>query len=263
MAPAGGFGGASAPKPCYAPGVFVEPLETAPAVAPRWRLSDLWLGLAVLTLSFLGAATALALAVEEGWIVSGDEAPGIAATIAFELVVAVAVVLLAFRRNLGWRGLGFVRPRRWGPLAVAWAGAYVALIGYAALIALIESFGADASAISGNNAIELEDDERTLGLVVLLGVAVVIVAPLAEELFFRGLWYRGLRDRWGMPTALLVSGGLFGLFHLNAGVIIPFSLVGIIFAWANEESGSLWTSIGAHAGFNGVSYVLSMAGAGA
>lgn len=230
--------------------------------SPRWRLSDLWLGLAALVGAFSLAATALAVAVERGWATDGDELPALLATIAFEVVVALAVLALARRRGLSAAALGFVRPRRWGPLPVAWAGAYVVLIGYAAVLALLESLGADTEAISGTNAIEVAADERTWQLVLVLGLAVVVVAPLAEELFFRGLWYQGLRARWGVPTALLVSGGLFGLFHLNAGVIIPFSLVGIVFAWANEESGSLWTSIGAHAGFNGVSYILSMSGVG-
>jgi membrane protease YdiL (CAAX protease family) len=87
---------------------------------------------------------------------------------------------------------------------------------------------------------------------------VVLVAPFAEELFFRALIFRGTRGYWGVGPSLLMSGLAFGLFHLNPSVILPFAAIGVLFAWANEQSGSLWTSITAHAAFNTVSFALSL-----
>ena len=51
---------------------------------------------------------------------------------------------------------------------------------------------------------------------------------------------------------------LFGVFHVNLSVLVPFSFVGALFAWAYEESGSLWVTIAAHAGFNGVSFAVTL-----
>lgn len=226
-------------------------------------MSDLWIGLAVLAGALFVTAGLLGFGVERGWVDQGEQAPALLATIVFELLFGGAVLLLAWRRGIGLRGIGLVRPRRWGPLAIAWAGAYVVLIGYRAALEVLEDLGVDTEALSEPNAVTLEEDERTFAVIVLLGLAVVVVAPLMEELFFRGLWYRGLRPRVGMVAALFISGALFGLFHLNPGVVIPFTLVGALFAWATEESGSLWAAIGAHAGFNGLSFIATVLGAGA
>jgi hypothetical protein len=86
---------------------------------------------------------------------------------------------------------------------------------------------------------------------------------VCEELFFRGLLFRGLHTAWSMFPALLVSGFLFGAFHQNLAVLIPFTFIGMLFAWAYEETGSLWTPILAHAAVNGLAFVLSVSGVAA
>jgi membrane protease YdiL (CAAX protease family) len=63
-----------------------------------------------------------------------------------------------------------------------------------------------------------------------------------------------------MPIAYMISGAVFALFHLNLSVIVPFALIGVIFAWAFWNSGSLWTTIGAHAAVNGLSFAFAVAG---
>jgi hypothetical protein len=89
---------------------------------------------------------------------------------------------------------------------------------------------------------------------------VVVVAPVAEELFFRGLIFRALVARVPLPVAYAVSGLVFAGFHLNVAVLVPFALIGVIFAWAFWNSGSLWTTIGAHAAVNGLSFAFAVAG---
>jgi membrane protease YdiL (CAAX protease family) len=88
----------------------------------------------------------------------------------------------------------------------------------------------------------------------LAGLATVLVAPLAEETFFRGFMFGGLR-RFGFFWAALVSGLLFSAVHLNPGGLIPLAMVGMLFAWSYARTGSLWTPIYAHLTFNLVSFV--------
>ena len=95
-------------------------------------------------------------------------------------------------------------------------------------------------------------------LVVTLAIATIIGAPLSEELLFRGLLHRGLRGYWRRFPAMSLSGALFGIFHLNIGVLVPFAFIGALWAWAYEESGSLWTTIAAHAGVNGVAFIATL-----
>jgi hypothetical protein len=72
------------------------------------------------------------------------------------------------------------------------------------------------------------------------------VVPLAEEIFFRGLLYRWMRQFWNVWPAIIVSSILFGLLHGEISVAGATFILGIILAWLYERSGSLWPSITIH-----------------
>ncbi len=243
--------------------MFVEFTPPDAASATRalriWRASDMLLGVGMLVLSVIAVTAALVvLGVTPG--APGNTSDNMAAavaTIALELLFGGAVLWLAARRGLGWADLGFVRPRRWGPVGIAWAGSYVVIVAYQLLLAAVKSVGVDVSMFDDANALPVDPRESVV-LLLLLGTAVVVVAPFCEELFFRALLFRGMRGYWRLAPSLAVSGLAFGAFHLNPSVVLPFALIGVLFAWANEQSGSLWTSIAAHAGVNGVSFALSL-----
>lgn len=70
-----------------------------------------------------------------------------------------------------------------------------------------------------------------------------VIAPVAEELFFRGILYGFLR-RWGIAAAILLSTTLFGLAHPG---VSPVQLIGgVVFAWAYEQEKSLMTPVVIH-----------------
>jgi membrane protease YdiL (CAAX protease family) len=119
---------------------------------------------------------------------------------------------------------------------------------YAGLVRLL---GLDALLPGTNVPGKLFEERLVLPLV---GVATVLVAPLAEETFFRGFVFGGLR-RYGFFWAALASGLLFSAAHVSLGGLIPLALVGMLFAWSYSRTGSLWTSIYAHLIFNLVSFV--------
>lgn len=245
--------------------MFAEPPEVTPpsldALKPRtWRSRDILAGLGLVIGGF--ALVVIALGMYVG--VTGDEdgdAPGIVSTLFFELLIGASVLFLATRRRLSFRDLGFVRPRHWGPLGIVWAGSYGVLVVYQLALALLEQIGLDASRFTEGNPLPVDSDGSP-ALLIILGLAVVAIAPLSEELFFRGLIFRGLRGYWRLLPSLAVSGLLFGVFHGNVSVIVPFTFIGALFAWSYEESDSLWTPIIAHALVNGVSFALSVAGVG-
>jgi hypothetical protein len=95
---------------------------------------------------------------------------------------------------------------------------------------------------------------------ILGAVAVVVFAPVAEELLFRGLLLRGLLRRFGAPSAVLVGGMTFALVHLidpsAASLLAPLALVGVLAGMLAVRSGDLSRSILLHAGFNLLSAVL-------
>ena len=94
---------------------------------------------------------------------------------------------------------------------------------------------------------------RTNAGIVLFVILAVILAPLFEEIFFRGFLLRGFSSSWGWVTGACVSAAIFGIAHLQFDVFVPLFALGLALAWVYKRSGSLWTSIAFHALFNGLS----------
>jgi membrane protease YdiL (CAAX protease family) len=107
----------------------------------------------------------------------------------------------------------------------------------------------------------LGGDEGTFGLVIA-GLMVIAVAPVVEEIFFRGFFYRALRSRFPIALAALMDGLLFGVIHFNfdgaEGLLIlpPLALLGFIFCLVYEKTGSLYPVIGMHAFNNALAYAV-------
>ena len=101
----------------------------------------------------------------------------------------------------------------------------------------------------------LDHFPKTPAGVALLTLLAVVMAPLFEELFFRGFLFRGLARSWGWPLAAVVSGAIFGAVHQQLTVFIPLFALGFVLAWTYKRTGSLWTPIALHAVFNGISVV--------
>ena len=83
----------------------------------------------------------------------------------------------------------------------------------------------------------------------LLTVAVVVVlAPIAEEVVFRGVLLPGLAQRLTPTSALLWSALIFALFHVpshGAGAVAP-GLLALVFGWARLRTGGLAAPIALH-----------------
>lgn len=170
----------------------------------------------------------------------------LAATALQFAIMAGAVYLVAIKRSQrSWREFGF-RPIGHGTLVAA------LLIGI--LLAGILEFVERLFGITlGNQVTNLIAPNGPsipgyIGVVLLIGIA----TPLAEELFFRGVLYNWMRSRWSLPVALVFNGVLFGLIHLfyPPAYIVLVGGLGMVFAYAYERTGSLWTPIVLHATHN-------------
>lgn len=86
--------------------------------------------------------------------------------------------------------------------------------------------------------------------VILLVFSVGVMAPLVEELFYRGLLLRSLQRRFGTPTAVLVSSAVFAAVHRQLLPLPGLFLFGLIAAWVALRSGRLGPAWAMHVGFN-------------
>ena len=92
----------------------------------------------------------------------------------------------------------------------------------------------------------------------LAALVAVVVAPLVEELFFRGALYGWLRTRFGALASILVSSMIFAVVHPQGAMgLVPLTCIGMMLAFAREWRDSLVTPILAHACVNGVTLLLA------
>jgi membrane protease YdiL (CAAX protease family) len=99
-------------------------------------------------------------------------------------------------------------------------------------------------------------DESDFALVAA-GFLFIFVAPVVEEVFFRGFFYGSLRTRLGVAVSALLCGGVFGLIHAGSGIeAVPILIaLGIIFCLVREKTGSLYPCIAMHALNNTLAYI--------
>jgi CAAX protease family protein len=86
----------------------------------------------------------------------------------------------------------------------------------------------------------------------LIGMLIMggIVAPIAEEIAFRGVLYPWLRARLGVPGGMVASATCFALLHGVVMLIPALVVVGTALAWIAERSGSILPSAITHSAFN-------------
>jgi len=87
-----------------------------------------------------------------------------------------------------------------------------------------------------------------IGIAIFAVVAIVVLAPVAEEIFFRGFFFAGLRSRWSLWPSALLSGVVFGVVHAPTGptAAIPLAGLGVGLAWLYDKTGSIYPTMLAH-----------------
>jgi uncharacterized protein len=86
-------------------------------------------------------------------------------------------------------------------------------------------------------------------------ITLVVVAPLTEELFFRGLVLRAFLRRYSVAVAIVLSALLFAVGHANPWQFASAAVGGLLLGWLYWRTGSLIPCFLAHASFNGLSVV--------
>jgi membrane protease YdiL (CAAX protease family) len=90
--------------------------------------------------------------------------------------------------------------------------------------------------------------------VLLVWVGAVVLAPLGEELFFRGLLQPRFVARWGVVPGIFTSAALFGLMHLSLSQSFNAFGLGLVLGWGAWRCRSIWPGVAAHAVVNAVAF---------
>ena len=248
------------------------PPNGAPA-DPRWGIPDIVLGIVFIVAAVI-LATGLGLAIG-GLDTLDDLANGdLSGT---DAIVFLALTTFAQSGAMGvwpvivarWKGRGVKLDFGWQfqPIDIAYGlGVGVLMLFLAASVSYAVSslVGLDPGAEESTNTQIISDAADGPAFVIIL-IAAVLLAPIVEELFFRGLCLRAIEKRFGTLAGVLGSTFLFTLPHFTnpslAGTSVLFAAigtVGLVLAVLTVKTGRLGAAIIAHAVFNAVGVVATL-----
>jgi membrane protease YdiL (CAAX protease family)/uncharacterized RDD family membrane protein YckC len=172
-----------------------------------------------------------------------------AAILATQTIFDFMLIAVAIGFASGWRfnlrqALGRLGLRGFQPSALGWMFAvlgiyYLGAIAFSALV--LQPKQEDIGK-------ELGVCNPGIGIAIFAVLAIIVLAPIAEEIFFRGFFFAGLRRRWSLWPSALLSGAIFGLVHAPTGptAAIPLAGLGVGLAWLYNKTGSIYPSMLAH-----------------
>lgn len=253
----------SPPAPAPPPSLHEAPelpegIERPPrADRPAWKPWTAWVGL----IAAFGAALVGALCVGIVGALAGADfddptpAVNIGATVVQDLCLVAAAILFAgmagrplpaqfgLRPTSPWKALGW--------MVATFVAFYVITLIWVAIVGgdpddekLPDELGADRSTFA------------------LLAVAflVSVVAPIAEEFFFRGFFYGALRNWRGVLPAAIITGLVFGAIHAGSAdweFLLPLGVFGFLLCLLRERTGSLYPCIVLHCANNSLAFGVS------
>ena len=208
---------------------------------------------------FLGLAGFLQLrSVSVGWGEAIRAAAGAPINLALAQAASVGVIFIVFFPHKG-RGESFLEAVHVRPL-LGWMAATCFAAG--ALLQLpFAEIGNLAQELWPISFDELARRHRLVNPTTWWGgvsalVALVLVAPVTEELLFRGWLLKDLERQYGRTPALIWSSVLFGLVHLEPPAVIYATLAGIVLGVVALRTGSTLASVAMHAGVNALPLLL-------
>jgi len=247
-------------QPAIADGAFVPPRRD---VFPSWSVWD-----AMAVLGFTVAAIVLFSIIALGiahvvtskhHVSVGDLATNPIVVIGSQLAAYPVVIVFMIAVVGGKSDESFWRAIRWNWPGPAALGFFVA----GTLFAAVVEFASRLMPIPKSLPVDkFFSDATGAYLMVAFGVT---LAPLLEELFFRGLLYPLLRRSWGVTAGVVVTAGAFACIHgIQLGwawaPVLAIFVVGIVLTLVRERSNSVGASFLMHCGYNATLFALLWVG---
>ena len=216
-----------------------SPVETESEIIVPWSVPEIIFSLGVIFLLSIGMI----------WIIyRWPDAINIV-LVSFELVYLIPVGIILLVKRAHPETVGF-RKFTMKNLAIGCGllfGAYAIIILNNLLLLAFNI------APQGEYLSELFDTGQSFGLLAFVGI---VIAPLAEEVFFRGFLFGGLSKKYGWKIAALLSAGLFAIAHMQLIVLIPTFILGFVLAYLYHRSKSIWPGIILHLTVNSFSFAI-------
>jgi membrane protease YdiL (CAAX protease family) len=164
----------------------------------------------------------------------------------------ILAIVLFIARGLAPATLGLVRPASWAKAAGRVATALVSIWVIGAVLNVFLEAGKEQGLVPNG-----WDSGRAAPFVANF-VVVAGVAPVVEELTYRGLGFAAVRDAFGNGAAVVVTALAFGLAHGLFIALPVLTIFGLILAWVRLTTGSIYPTIALHALFNGIALIAAV-----
>ena len=205
------------------------------ASVARWSVTDTWLGLGLLIVLMGVAVFAMTR------ISSTNER--MFAGIFVEALGLVPITIIFLWRKISWKDLGFRKFDK----NILGVGCGLVIAAYIVIIVhnlIMMAFGV---LTQGDAIFKIFGKLDSPFLFFFVGV---IVAPLTEEIFFRGFLFKGFRQKYGWKAALILSSLIFGASHLQLAAFIPTFLLGCVLTYVYHRADSLFPGMILHCAIN-------------
>lgn len=232
---------------------YAIPRSRPPAPSVPWTARQVLISVAAITVVFmvvLGSVIGLAEIVDVGeW---GEDVILLGAAFVLQGVMLLSVWYFAVRpAGSHWALLGFRRVKPISTTLITIAGITICHALVIAYVQVVNWLDID-TLVPGNPFESWNIDTISFAIIAF---SAVIIAPLFEEIFFRGFMYQAFRKTMRVWLAAILTSLIFGIAHIDPAIIIPIALVGMILLGIYRWTGNLWSSIITHAGYNAIAVI--------
>lgn len=184
----------------------------------------------------------------------------------FLIILASSAVTLGVlwwflrKRKSGFRVLGFSKKPEWKDILRT----VVAFLVYFGLLIVATVIAGQVLGINTEQEQEIGfEGAKTGGQgLIFVFMSLVILAPVVEEILFRGFLFGGLRTKLSFPWAVVITSVLFAVPHLFASstgflwiAAVDTFVLSLVLCYMREKTGALWVPIGIHAIKNSLAFI--------
>lgn len=225
---------------------------------PRWGIVDLivvYAGMIFFTLLLSGWSKSLL----NGWKAArGHQLTDLQTFILVFFIQFLVTISLVLAAAVGVRGASIkslgLRPGKAGSwIRYGLLGGLLITVFIFLAAVLIQHIHPSLDKQSFEQALHASRNWHQFAVLLIIGS---VLAPFAEELFYRGMVYPVFRYHLGKLPGMLAAGAVFGAAHLDLWRALPLTIGGVFLCWIYEKSGSILVSALAHGVWNGLMAVV-------